>query len=368
MPAMRHQLPLLVLLLSLALGCEKSIRFATFNVSLTRDKAGELAKDFVGKDNPQFKNLAEIVQRTQPDVLLITNIDFDTAGRAAYLFQKNYLEEPQNGATPIHYAHHYIPPMNAGVSSGYDLDHDGKVVTTPGTSQYAGDAIGYGKFPGQGGMVLLSKYPINMQGIRTFQRLKWKDMPSAMLPTDSAGKPWYSDEELSVLRLSSHNLCDVPITVGDKTFHVLISNPTSPEPAAKEDRNVKRNHDEIRFWVDYLGDEKSSKYIVDDTNQRGGITYHVTSESQSHEPPKAPPFVLLGLSSEGIQPLLSQPEIQGDASRPEVLVYKDAKVTGGNVFTSSSPMPGTQPSTQPSTAPTTQPIKPWRLVYLDVRL
>jgi hypothetical protein len=362
---MRYRIPFLILLISLALGCEKSVRFATFNVSLTRDKAGDLAKVMASKDNPQFKNLAEIIQRTQPDVLLITNFDYDTAGRAAYWFQKNYLEEPQNGATPIHYPHHYIPPVNAGVASGYDLDHDGKAVTTPGTKQYANDAIGYGLFPGQGGMVLLTKYPIHAQGIRTFERLKWKDMPNPMLPTDSAGKPWYSDEELSVLRLSSHNHCDVPIAIGDKTVHLLISNPASPGSDGKDDRNAKRSHDEIRFWVDYLGDEKSAKYIVDDTNQRGGIAYHPASAATSHDAPTPPLFVILGQPPEGAEPLLAHPLVQRSASagRPEVLVCKDAKVIGGDARNS----PTTQPSTQPSTAPTTQPLKPWRLVYLDVR-
>jgi 3-phytase len=366
---MRHRILFVLLLVSLALGCEKSIRFATFSVPLTRDKAGELAKDFVGKDNPQFKDLAEVIQRTQPDVLLITNIDFDSAGRSAYLFQKNYLEVPQNGATPIHYAHHYLPPVNAGVASGFDQDHDGKAVTTPGTAQYANDAIGYGKFPGQGGMVLMSKFPIHTQGIRTFERLKWKDMPGAMLPTDSAGKPWYSEEELSVLRLSSRNHCDVPIQVGDKTVHVLISSPTSPENDGPEDRNGKRNHDEVRFWVDYLGDEKSAKYIVDDTNQRGGIAQHGASDSSSHDAAKLPLFVILGQRAEGVDPLISDPAIQGSASsgRPEVLVCKDAKVMGGEVRISPTTQASTQPSTKPTSAPTTQPLKPWRLVYLDVR-
>ena len=295
---MRYRIAFLFLLVSIALGCEKSVRFATFNASLNRDKPGQLVKDMSTKDNPQIKNVAEIIQRTHPDILLINEFDYDSAGRAAYLFQKNYLDVPQNGATPIHYAYHYIPPVNTGVASGFDLDHNGKATTTPGTREYGGDAIGFGMFPGQYGMLLLSKYPIDTTGIRTFERFKWNQMPGAMLPTDSEGKPWYSDEMLSVMRLSSKNHCDVPVSVGDKTFRVLISHPTPPAFDGPEDRNGKRNHDEIRFWADYLrgsgpakAKENPANYIIDDTNERGGNEIH---QKVSGMPANLAAFVLMG--------------------------------------------------------------------------
>ena len=38
-----------------------------------------------------------------------------------------------------------------------------------------------------------------------------------------------------------------------------------------EDRNGKRNHDEIRFWADYIGGRVDPSYIYDDAGLHGGI-------------------------------------------------------------------------------------------------
>ncbi|MEQ7128219.1 hypothetical protein ABN034_27325 [Actinopolymorpha sp. B11F2] len=54
-------------------------------------------------------------------------------------------------------------------------------------------------------------------GIRTFQTFRWKDMPGAALPTDAGnGAPWYSDEELNPVRLSSKSHWDLPIRIGKR--------------------------------------------------------------------------------------------------------------------------------------------------------
>ena len=55
-----------------------------------------------------------------------------------------------------------------------------------------------------------------------------------------------------MLPLSSKNHWDVPVRIGKRTLHLLISHPTPPAFDGPEDRNGKRNHDEIRFWRDYL--------------------------------------------------------------------------------------------------------------------
>ena len=94
----------------------------------------------------------------------------------------------QNGAEPIHYPHVFLAPSNTGVDSGFDLDNDGQLGGP-------GDAQGFGFFEGQYGMVLLSQYPIDQLGVRTFQNFLWKDMPGAALPDDPntpAAQDWYS--------------------------------------------------------------------------------------------------------------------------------------------------------------------------------
>lgn len=249
----------------------KTIRFATFNASLNRNTAGELISNLSTPDDAQARAVAEIIQRVDPDVLLINEFDYDANGDAARLFQENYLGVSQNGANPVQYAYIFNAPSNTGIASGFDLNNNGMAVTTPGAPGYGDDAFGFGNFPGQYGMLLLSKYPLDMDGARTFQNFLWKDMPGARLPIDPAtGQSWYSNAELAVFRLSSKSHWDVPIEVDGQVIHVLASHPTPPVFDGPEDRNGTRNYDEIRFWVNYIS-RLGDGYIYDDKGQHGGL-------------------------------------------------------------------------------------------------
>jgi 3-phytase len=213
-----------------------------------------------------------------PDVVLINEFDFDSAGPngsslAAQLFRQNYLAISQNGAQPADYPYFYIAPSNTGIASGFDLNNNGTAVTTPGAPGYGDDALGFGAFPGQFGMVIFSKYPIEAEGVRTFQHFLWKDMPGARLPDDAATaqpQDWYSPEELAVLPLSSKSHWDVPVNVNGEIVHILAAHPTPPVFDGPEDRNGLRNADEIRFWDDYVTPGKGG-YIYDDQGHTGGL-------------------------------------------------------------------------------------------------
>jgi hypothetical protein len=243
---------------------EADVRFATFNASLNRNFEGQLVADLSSPGNAQAKAVAEIIQRAQPDVLLINEFDFAPAALA--LFQDNYLSVPQNGAEPIDYRYRFIAPSNTGVPSGFDLDNNGSVGGP-------NDAWGFGFFPGQFGMAVYSKYPIDTEGVRTFRNFLWKDMPGARLPDDPAtpqSGDWYSRAELEQFPLSSKSHWDLPVLIGKKTVHFLVSHPTPPVFDAAEDRNGTRNFDEIGFWADYISPARGG-YIYDDTGQRGGL-------------------------------------------------------------------------------------------------
>lgn len=247
------------------------VRFATFNASLNRFSAGQLVTDLSTPANIQAQAVAEIIQRTRPEVLLINEFDYDTQGEngtslALELFQDNYLSVPHNGAEPIEYPYRFSAPSNTGIPSGFDFNNDG---TVGGPD----DAFGFGFFPGQYGMAVYSMHPIDSEGIRTFQYFLWKDMPGALLPDDpdtAAPADWYSPDELDVFRLSSKSHWDVPVMVDGKTVHFLVSHPTPPVFDGPEDRNGRRNYDEIRFWADYIIPSRSS-YIYDDDGQAGGL-------------------------------------------------------------------------------------------------
>ena len=232
------------------------IRIATFNCSLNRGSEGALRRDLATTDNAQARVVAEIVQRVRPDILLLQEFDYDAGGTALRDFQANYLSRPQNGLAPLEYGHRFLAPSNTGVPSGFDLDHDGQIGG-------GGDALGFGEFPGQYGMVLLSRFPIDAGRARTFRQFLWRDMPGALLP-----EGWYSAEQLAVLPLSSKSHWDVPVRIGKVTLHLLASHPTPPAFDGPEDRNGRRNHDEIRFWRDYLD---GAAYIRDDDGHGGGL-------------------------------------------------------------------------------------------------
>ncbi|MBD2069025.1 phytase [Leptolyngbya sp. FACHB-671] len=243
-----------------------TVRFAQFNASLNRNNAGELIADLSTTGNAQAKTVAEIIQRTNPDVLLINEFDFDESGTAAELFQQNYLGVSQNGVDPVEYPYYYIAPSNTGIPSGSDLNNDGRVSGPD-------DAFGFGFFPGQYGMVVYSKYPIDTENARTFQNFLWKDMPGVLLPDDPntpEANDWYSAEELAAFRLSSKSHWDIPIEVNGETIHFLTSHPTPPVFDGPEDRNGRRNHDEIRFWSDYITPGEGD-YIYDDAGNTGGL-------------------------------------------------------------------------------------------------
>ncbi len=231
------------------------LRIATFNASLNRAVEGELVADLSTPDDPQAREVAEVVQRVRPDVLLVN--EFDYAPAAVDLFRDNYLEVGQNGAAPIEYPYAFIAPSNTGVPSGLDLDNNG---TVGGPN----DALAFGFFPGQFGMLVLSRHPLGEA--RTFRDFKWKDLPGNRIP---AG--YYTPEEIDALPLSSKSHWDVPVQVGRRTVHVLASHPTPPTFDGPEDRNGTRNADEILFWRHYVQPGRESRALYDDEGRRGGL-------------------------------------------------------------------------------------------------
>ncbi|HSL31630.1 MAG TPA: endonuclease/exonuclease/phosphatase family protein [Anaerolineales bacterium] len=298
------------------------IRFATFNASLNRNLAGQLVMNLSTPDNVQAKTVAEIIQRTRPDVLLINEFDFVENGVAAELFQDNYLSVSQNGAEPIEYHYYFVAPSNTGIPSGFDLNNNG-VVAGPD------DAFGFGFFPGQFGMVVYSRYPILYEDVRTFQLFLWKDMPGALLPDDpSTAEPadWYSPAELDVFRLSSKSHWDVPIQIDDKVVHFLVSHPTPPVFDGPEDRNGTRNFDEIRFWADYISPGQRSSYIYDDDGMSGGLkpgSLFVIAGDQNSDP-------LDGDSIPGsIQQLLEHPLVNTKVTPSSAGAVEAAALQGG---------------------------------------
>jgi len=295
----------------------QTVRFATFNVSLYDTAEGKLTERLSAPRDSRALALAEIIQRVRPDVLLLNEVDYDSAGSAITNFQKNYLSvaqnvsrSPEGPADPIEFSYHFLAPSNTGQPAGHDLDRSGHVVSAPGSRDYGGDCWGYGEYPGKYAMVVLSCYPIDTAAARTFQNFRWKDMPNARLPDNlstDAPADWYSNEAIARFPLSSKSHWDVPIQIAGRTIHLLVSHPTPPTFDGLENRNGRRNHDEIRFWVDYIS-PSAGNYIYDDKGNKGGL-------------PVGEPFVIMGdlngdptdgQGKEGITRLLASPRVSTD--------------------------------------------------------
>ncbi|MDX1459695.1 MAG: endonuclease/exonuclease/phosphatase family protein [Xanthomonadales bacterium] len=275
MPRQTHILTL-VLCALLIFGCTSrpatnQFRIATFNAASGLPQAGELQRRLDSGNDEGLRALAAILQAVRPDIVLLNEFDrLQGYDNAAVLLQ-NYLSVSQHGQRPIDYGWHWQGPVNTGVPSGLDLDGDG-------VRDGPADAWGFGRFPGQYAMLVLSRFPIESDAVRTFRLMPWSQMPGVQAPRQVDGTPFYDPETWRQLRLSSKTHADVPVLINGRRIHVLVSHPTPPVFDGPEDRNGLRNYDEIRLWADYLDNQP---FLIDDAGQRGGL-----------EPQQ--PFVILG--------------------------------------------------------------------------
>ena len=308
----------------------ETVRFMTYNIEDVR------TADLRSGDHPRLVEAAAIIQDLRPDVLLVNEMTYDQPGAPGYRagdpdgqnarrFADGYLSKAQaDSLRPLSYQTVMLP-VNTGRPSRLDLNNDGQVVTsvpdvprspadgrvapqTAGGRAYGGDAWGFGTFPGQYGMAVFvpKDWTVLRDSIRTFRLFEWSEMPDAAVPVDSVtGERWYSAEEWQKMRLSSKSHWDVPVRLpGGRVVHVLASHPTPPGFDGAADRNGRRNHDEIRFWVDYLS---GADYIADDSSRAGGL-------------PENASFVLMGdLNADpdegdgygnAINPLLKHPRVR----------------------------------------------------------
>ncbi|WP_457771769.1 endonuclease/exonuclease/phosphatase family protein [Phycobium rhodophyticola] len=213
----------------------ESLRIATFNTELSRKGPGLLLRD-IRKGDPQAEAVAKVIARIVPDVLLLNDIDYDhgglTLGALAGLIRANGHDMP----------HHYAARPNSGWMTDQDLDGDGR-------RGGAGDAQGWGRYSGAGGMAILSRHPIGKA--RDLSGLIWAEQDWATLPMEK-GKPFPSPQALKVQRLSSVGHWIVPVEVNGRVLTLLAFHATPPVFDGPEDRNGKRNHDEIMLWRQVL--------------------------------------------------------------------------------------------------------------------
>ena len=65
---------------------ESTVRFATYNVAMNRKEKNELLKELESGNSAQAAKVAEVIQRTRPDVLLLNEFDYDESGKGIQIF------------------------------------------------------------------------------------------------------------------------------------------------------------------------------------------------------------------------------------------------------------------------------------------
>ena len=195
-----------------------------------------MLRDILSGDDPQVKAVTDVISEASPDILVLAGFDYDLHGVALAAFAK----------TLDNYLHHFTRRPNRGHPSRLDLNGDGKL----GGPE---DAWGYGEFNGQGGLAILSRWPIDATGVRDFSTAPWTTLKDHQaLPTTPVDHP-----------LSTTAHWDVPIILPTGIqLHLLVWHATPPVFDGPDDRNGRRNHDEAAFWVQYLNDERHSYFVL----------------------------------------------------------------------------------------------------------
>jgi hypothetical protein len=226
----------LILALAGAPAVAREVKLATWDAGLTRGGPGYLLRDLGKADDPQIAAAVQVLAALDADVVVLTGMDYDLSGLALAALQDR-LKAAGAGypfALPLR--------PNTGVPTGLDLDHDGAL-------NGAGDAQGFGWFPGRAGIAVLSRLPLDAGALRDHSDFLWQDLPGADLPPDM------TDQAKAVQRLANTGFYDLPVQVEGAALHLLIYAATPPVFDGPEDRNGRRNADETGFWLHYLQGE-----------------------------------------------------------------------------------------------------------------
>ncbi|WP_170428613.1 endonuclease/exonuclease/phosphatase family protein [Ruegeria arenilitoris] len=242
---------ILILLLLPFMAQAETVRIATYNTELSRDGPGLLLRD-IRRGDAQVSAVVGVLTETRPDILALQGIDWDFEGQAVSALVGQLKD------AGLDYPFVFAAQPNSGIVTDLDLDGDGR---TSGP----GDAQGWGRFTGQGGLAVLSRYPIATDQVQDFSTLLWRDLPGAELPSLD-GAPYPSEHAQRIQRLSAVAHWIVPIETPTGQLDLMTFHAAPPVFDGPEDRNGLRNRDEIRLWSAVLdgkvGREPDGPFVI----------------------------------------------------------------------------------------------------------
>ena len=231
------------------------------------------------RGGPEVEAVVAVIVALDADVLVLGGLDHDLRGEGLAAL------EAQLARAGAPYPYRMALRPNSGVPTGLDLDGNGR----RGEPR---DAQGYGRFAGEGAMAVLSRLPL-AEAV-DYSGFLWADLPGNLMPLAPP-------EVRAVQRLSSGGHWAVPVLLPDgRRLTLLTFYATPPVFDGPEDRNGRRNHDEVAFWLRLLA---------------GELPFAAPQ----------PPFVLLGQTNldpadgegrrEAVTALLRHPALQDPAPR-----------------------------------------------------
>lgn len=212
---------------------ETPLRLAYLHSDLARKGPGLLLRDIMVGE-PQVMSVVQGIAAARADVIVLSDVDYDH-GHAAL----GALRDAVRAAGGTDYPHIFARRPNTGMETGLDLDGDGRLGGP-------GDAQGYGAFSGQGGMAVMSRYPLRL--LADHGDLLWADVPDSLM-IDAQGVTGARAVGHDQQRLASRAIWEIGVTrPNTPELTLMIFHATTPAFDGPEDRNGRRNHDEIRFW------------------------------------------------------------------------------------------------------------------------
>ncbi len=250
-----------------------------------------MLRDILKGGDPQVLASIQVLKAADADVVVLGGFDFDLNLMALRAFAKRV------GGYP----HQFALPSNRGLLTGQDLNADGKV-------SLPDDAVGYAAFAGQGGLAILSRWPIDLGAVQDLSNTRWLDLAGNIAPEGT-------DPE-QLLSTTAHWI--VPMSTPSwPTVQIMVWHATPPVFDGPEDRNGRRNHDEAFVWQGILDGRISG------------------------------PFILTGLANldpadgdgrpEALNALLTDPRITDPKPKSEMGVVTSSRDGGKNLFQNGDP-------------------------------
>lgn len=171
-----------------------------------------------GRD-PVIEATLEVLRASDADILVLGGIDWDHTHLGLHALQTRLNDYPYS----------LFPKPVSGIPSGYDLDGDGRLAEPE-------DALGYGKFTGDGGVAILSRLPLGE--VTLHHHVLWQDWANLEGLVPEATWPH--------LPLASDSLFEVSI----RGITLLAFTANTPVFDGPENRNGIRNAAQLRFLHD----------------------------------------------------------------------------------------------------------------------